>query len=188
MWFKENFPSSHKLIGSKIPILCDGWDWSGQNITRLTLEPHGLERRGHTHTWTSFPINTCIVFEHLSRQRQRTSCMHWSASFSTGNLSAHGFWFPRGILTPTPHGRAGTVNFQGVKSRARFSTARWAGTLTTMSTPNKINSIPRFRTSFPSSHLERYRLMMLTKFQMHFSLPHFKLHPYGLVVSEWFGT
>lgn len=66
MWFKENFLSSHKLIGSKIPILCDEWNWSGQNIIQLTLEPHGFELRGSTQTWISFPINTCTVFfDHL---------------------------------------------------------------------------------------------------------------------------
>lgn len=169
MWFKENFLSSHKLIGSKIPILCDGWNWSGQNIIQLTLEPHGLELRGSTHTWISFPINTCIVFDHWSRQMQRTSSMHWSTSFYTGNLSVHGFWLLRGILKPIPHGCQGATKFPGNQKLCKiFYWKVGLAPLTTVSRPNKINSIPCFRTWFPSSYLERYRLMILTKFKMHF--------------------
>lgn len=131
----------------------------------------------HSYTRASLPMNTCFVSGHWSQHMQRTSCVPWSTSFYTRNVSVHGFWFLRGILKPIPHDAKGQPNFWGVKRCAKLSTARSAGTLPTVPRPNKINSVPCFRTWFPSLHLERYRLMILTKFKMHFSLPHFMIHP-----------
>lgn len=180
MWFKENFLSSHKLIGSKIPILCDEWNWSGQNIIHLTLEPHGFELRGSTQTWISFPINTCTVFSIIWEwQMQRTSIILYR--------EVERSWLSVSERHPetNPPWCQGTTTFLESQKLCKISYCKvgwWAppGVHTKWNQRSPCLNILSLFTSGKIQAEDPYKV------QNALSVPHFMTHPYGLVVSDWF--